>query len=106
MSAATTASQHTHGISPVDQAALFPEWRNRNQPTTIDGVTYKIAASRPDREAAFRLVYQAYRRVDLMEPNEFGMRVTPYHLLPTSDVFIAMLDEAVICTLSLIGDGE
>jgi N-acyl amino acid synthase FeeM len=74
--------------------------------TTIDGITYKVAGCREEREAAFRLVYDAYTQADLMEANSFRMRVTPFHLLPTTDVFIAMHGGEVILTLSLIGDGE
>jgi hypothetical protein len=74
--------------------------------TTIDGVTYKVADCREEREAAFRLVYEAYTQAGLMEANQYRMRVTPYHLLPTTDVFIATHRSKVICTLSLIEDGE
>jgi len=72
----------------------------------IDGVTYKIAEYREEREAAFRLIYDAYTHSGLMKPNPTRMRVTPYHLLPTTDVFLAVRDDEVLCTLTLIGDGE
>jgi N-acyl amino acid synthase FeeM len=76
------------------------------QRTTIDGVTYKVANCREERETAFRLLYQAYTQAGLMEANRYQMRVTPYHLLATTDVFVAIHQGEVICTLSLIGDGE
>jgi hypothetical protein len=41
-----------------------------------------------------------------MQPNAFQMRVTPYHLLPTTDVFIAVCRREIVCTVTLIGDGE
>jgi hypothetical protein len=72
----------------------------------VDGVTYKVADCREEREAAFRLVYEAYTQAGLMEANQYRMRVTPYHLLPTTDVFVAIHRSDVISTLSLIGDGE
>jgi hypothetical protein len=34
------------------------------------------------------------------------MRVTPYHLLPTTEVFIATHQDEVVCTLTLVRDGE
>jgi hypothetical protein len=74
--------------------------------TAIDGVTYKIAEYREEREAAFRLIYDAYTQSGLMKPNPTRMRVTPYHLLPTTDIFLAVRDGEVLCTLTLIGDGE
>ena len=76
------------------------------QRMTIDNVTYKVAECREGREAAFRLLYEAYNRAGLMEANEYEMRVTPYHLLATTDVFVAIHQGEVICTLSLIGDGD
>jgi len=73
--------------------------------TTAD-VTYRIASTRQEREAAFRLVYQSYLRSGLGEVNDYQMRVTPYHLLPTTEVFIAQLRGEVIFTMSLVTDGE
>lgn len=69
-------------------------------------LTCKIASTWEDREAAFRLVYQNYLRKGLIEPNPYEMRVTPYHLLPTTNVFIAQEHGEVICTVTLIGDGD
>jgi hypothetical protein len=106
MSDSAMASARAQLALPFTEVAIFPEWRQSNRAATIDGITYKIACNRSEREAAFRLVYEAYARVGLMEPSPFNMRVTPFHLLPTSDVFLAILDGTVICTLSLIGDGE
>jgi hypothetical protein len=67
-----------------------------------------IARRKSEREAAFRLIYNAYVRAGLGVPNEFGMRVTPYHLLPTTTIFVASLrdpDRDVFATVSLVGDG-
>ena len=76
-----------------------------SQKTTVD-VQYKIAATRAERSAAFRLVYQSYLEAGLGGPNPSGMHVTPYHLLPTTQVFIATIEEVVIFTMTLVADGE
>jgi len=73
--------------------------------TTTD-ISYKIAATREERSAAFRLVYKSYLRASLGEPNPYEMRVTPYHLLPTTEVFIALLRGEAIFTVSLVVDGQ
>ncbi|HTN75497.1 MAG TPA: long-chain N-acyl amino acid synthase [Pirellulaceae bacterium] len=70
----------------------------------------KVASSRADREAAFRLIYQAYLRGGLGSPNMHQMRVTPYHLLPTTTIFNAQIHSGPECgevfsTVSLVGDG-
>ena len=77
--------------------------RERN---LIDGVLYKIADCREEREDAFRLIHDAYTKKGLMDANSFGMRVTPYHLLPTSDVFVAYHGSELIYTMTLISDDE
>ncbi|MFH1920970.1 MAG: long-chain N-acyl amino acid synthase [Planctomycetota bacterium] len=73
--------------------------------TTAD-LEYKIAATREERASAFRLVYTSYLEAGLGEPNSRQMRVTPYHLLPTTEVFIATLDGEPLFTVSLVVDGE
>ena len=73
---------------------------------TTDDIEYKIAATRTEREEAFRLVYRAYFNAGLGEPNSYKMRVTPYHLLPTTEVFVARYQEHTICTITLVVDGE
>ncbi len=68
-------------------------------------ISFQIARTPSERREAFELVYKSYRVSGLCEPNVFGARVTPYHLLPTTTVFNACLRGEVIATLSLVGDG-
>jgi hypothetical protein len=70
------------------------------------GIVYKVAENRQEREAAFRLIHQSYTKAGLIQPNPYGMRVTPYHLLDSTAVFVALYQGECICTLSLVGDGE
>jgi hypothetical protein len=69
-------------------------------------VEYRIAGTRVERCAAFELVYRKYVEAQLIQPNRFQFRVTPYHPLPTTNIFVATEAERVICTMTLIGDGE
>ncbi len=69
-------------------------------------ISHRVARTRHEREAAFRLVYNAYVRAGLCEQNPYELRVTPAQLLPTSGIFIAELRGEVICTASLIKDGR
>jgi hypothetical protein len=66
----------------------------------------RIARTRRDRTGAFELVYRKYIEAELIHYNPFRMRVTPYHLLPTTNMFVASEEGRVICTVTLIGDGE
>lgn len=78
----------------------------RFQETTTEQVDYRIASTRAERAAAFRLVYESYLEAGLGEHNDYSMRVTPYHLLPTTETFLATRDGRAILTMSLIADGD
>jgi len=69
-------------------------------------VDYKIAQRPEEFYGAFRLVYQAYVRSGLSVPNTYAMRVTRFHLLPTTQVFVAKKHTRVDCTVTLVRDGE
>ena len=83
-----------------------PELRVEVARTTTADIEYKIAANLEERKSAFRLVYASYLRAGLGEPNPYGLRVTPYHLLPTTEVLIAILRGETFFTMSLVMDGE
>jgi hypothetical protein len=69
-------------------------------------LTYGLARESEERLGAFRLIHDAYVRAGLGQPTPSGMRVTPYQILPTSQIFVGKLGEQVVSTVSLIGDGE
>jgi len=65
-----------------------------------------ITADPEEIWSALRLVYQTYRRSGLITANSHGIRVTPFHLMPTSDVLVARGNHEVASTLTLVCDGE
>jgi len=69
-------------------------------------IVCKIADTLAERKAAFELVYEAYLISGLGEPNSWGVRVTPYHLLPTTEIFIALQRGEVVLTYTLVVDGR
>ena len=79
---------------------------NRRGVKIMSTITYKIANRRRELELAFRRVYESYVRTGLIEPNCFRMRITPHHLLPTTDVIVSLLRREVMCTISLVRDSE
>ncbi len=63
--------------------------------------------SNPDEViSALKLVYHAYVRKGLVKANPHGVRVTPFHLLPTSEVLITRHGREVASTLTLVCDGK
>lgn len=68
-------------------------------------LTFSLARSRDELTQAFRLVFESYYTAGLVTEKPSGIRLTPHHLMPTSEVLVAKLDETVTSTLSMFGDG-
>lgn len=85
---------------------LIPSAAATQPKPAAPGLSYKIAQSRQELHDAFTLVYHSYRRAGLVDENEDQVRLTPFHLLPTTEIFVTKLDQKVVSTVSLIGDGE
>ena len=65
----------------------------------------KIAETREELEACFRLLHDAYVAEGFMKPHPSGLRVTPYHALPTTTTLCAKFDGRVAGTLSIVREG-
>lgn len=88
-------------LSAFNTTSLLMEKYSR---TVIDGVTYKVADCREEREEAFQLTYKAYVKANLIAENPHEMRVSPHHLNPMTDVLIAKYQGRVVYTVTLITD--
>ena len=62
----------------------------------------KIAETKEELEACFKLLHDAYVSSGFMQPAASGMRVTIYHALPTTTTLCAKYDGEVVGTMSLI----
>jgi len=62
----------------------------------------KIAETREELEACFKLLHDAYVSSGFMKPATSGLRATIYHALPTTTTLCAKFDGEVVGTLSLI----
>src|SRR4051812_47591688 len=69
-------------------------------------LAYRMARSPSDRLGAFRIVYNSYVRSGLCLPNPTGLRVTPFQLCPSSQIFVGVLGEEVVSTVTLVPDAE
>lgn len=68
-------------------------------------LTFKIADTREELDACFRLLHDAYVSSGFMKPDPSGLRVTVYHALPTTTTLCAKYDGRVIGTVSIIREG-
>lgn len=71
-------------------------------PAPSTRLVFKIAETREELEACFRLLHDVYVQRGYMQRDPSGMRVTIYHALPTTTILCAKFDGKVVGTLSLI----
>lgn len=72
-------------------------------PTEInETLRFKVAETEDELSQAFKLLHDAYVREKLMDPHPSGMRVTKYHALPSTTTLIAIENNVVVGTVSLI----
>lgn len=65
----------------------------------------KVAETREELEACFRILHDAYVASGFMKPAPSGLRVTMYHALPTTTTLCAKYDGRVVGTMSMIREG-
>ncbi len=65
----------------------------------------KIAETQDELEACFALLHDAYVASGFMLPHPSGLRVTPYHALPTTTTLCAKIGAQVVGTLSIVREG-
>lgn len=65
----------------------------------------KIAETQDELEGCFALLHDAYVASGFMRPHPSGLRVTPYHALPTTTTLCAKVGPRVVGTLSIVREG-
>src|SRR5687768_9783094 len=75
---------------PASQAAVSPS-------TSVSDVVFRVATHHQDRLSAYALVYRRYREAGLIESNPHKIRVTRFHLEPTTTVFVGMTGREIDC---------
>jgi hypothetical protein len=63
-----------------------------------------LATTREALDAASRLVHACYVRRGYVTPSDDGRHVSPYLAMPSTAVFVARAEDAVVATVSLIVD--
>jgi N-acyl amino acid synthase FeeM len=81
--------------------AVFRQFVNCD-PAPSPRLVLKIAETREELEACFRVLHDAYVQEGFMKPDPSGMRVTIYHALPTTTTLLAKFDDEVVGTISLV----
>ncbi len=68
-------------------------------------VEITLARTQAELLAAFRLLYLSYVRAGLAAENALELRLTPFHPLSTTEVFVAKCRGEVVSTMTMVGDG-
>ncbi len=75
------------------------------EPMSGGRLELKVAETEAELEACFALLHDAYVASSFMRPHPSGLRVTPYHALPTTTTLCAKLDGRVVGTMSIVREG-
>jgi len=70
----------------------------------FQGVDYRVARSRDELEQAYRLVYQEYFKQGYVDQGPSQIRLSLHNALPQATTFIALIDDQVTATATVIPD--
>ena len=77
---------------------------DRMRVISIDQITCNIAGSRSEYEVAFELLHRRYLDAGLTTDCDRRLRVLPYHLAPSTQVFVAKQRGQELGCVSLVRD--
>ena len=92
------------GLPRETRFALYRRMVDCN-PAPDPRLTLGIASTQQELEGCFALLHDAYVASGFMKPDASGLRVTPYHALPTTTTLFAKFDDQIVGTLSIIREG-
>ncbi|MCC7192600.1 MAG: hypothetical protein IT444_07445 [Phycisphaeraceae bacterium] len=75
------------------------------KPAHHAGLTFSVARNLDEVTAAWRMVYMAYRRSGLIEPNAYRIHTAPQAVGPHAAVISAQIGEVTVSTLTAFADG-
>lgn len=68
------------------------------------GLTIRPAQSGEEIERALELVYQNYLKMGYTKETANSIRLTPHHLSPSTTVIVAVMNEKIVGTLSILSE--
>ncbi|MCH2535755.1 MAG: PilZ domain-containing protein [Bdellovibrionales bacterium] len=69
-----------------------------------EDLTFKVAESKEELEEAFKLVYESYKGVGIIDELDEKLWMTKYQLMPTTTILIAKWKQQIIATACIIVD--
>lgn len=68
------------------------------------GLTIRPAQNSEEVEKALELVYQSYLKMGYTKEESCKIRLTPHHLVPSTTVIVALINDQIVGTLSMISE--
>jgi hypothetical protein len=68
--------------------------------------SFRIAKTQEELSEAYRILQESYMDAGYAKPNESGMRIVKYFALPSTTTLIALYDQQVVGTISIIRRGS
>ncbi|MBN2483165.1 MAG: hypothetical protein JXD21_03030 [Candidatus Omnitrophica bacterium] len=72
--------------------------------TLLNLISYRVARSRTELEQSYHLIYDEYIKRGYMQENPSHLRISFFNALPETTTFIAIAEETIIATVTLIPD--
>jgi len=110
-----------HSSTTQKKASLATRWLYRALPAAWRAALYrrmiecdpepdlrlevKLAETREELEACYRLLHDSYVAAGFMKTHPSGLRLTPYNALPTTTTLCAKFSGRVVGTLTMVRDG-
>ena len=74
--------------------------------TLFEGIDYRVARSRDELEKAYLLVYNEYLKRNYVCESSSKLRLSMHNALPTTTTFIAVLENEIFSTATVVADSE
>lgn len=92
-------------VAAARTSAAFLGRFHDSVPQFLQPVTFKVVETAEELLEASHLAYREYLKRNYVKPNEYRLKLSLYHALPTTTVFIAQHRKAgIIGTLTLVED--
>jgi hypothetical protein len=74
------------------------------KPSWVEGVVFKVADTKEELEAAYRLVHDVYVEEGYEDHRQPGVRVNLRYAMPTTATIVGKVDDQVVITLTIMLD--
>ena len=68
--------------------------------------TFKLAETKDELEQSFKILHDCYVQEGYSKIEDSGLRITKYHLLPSTSILIIKCENQVIGTMSIVRNGK